>query len=143
MSFLGVGGALITVDPSIWGIEEMSEQTLTSIALQMLGTIELSEIFIPDITNTIRRALEQGDLSIDGINKRLQHSAVPVEESPWTREHWCDENGYSWFCNSYSMGRWNYALPPGTGEDFGLLGNYTHSLPWWFIPRPRPKPRNF
>jgi hypothetical protein len=34
-------------------------QTLNSIALQMLGTIEQSEHFIPEITDTIRRALEQ------------------------------------------------------------------------------------
>ena len=33
--------------------------TLNSIALQMLGTIEQSEHFIPEITDTIRRALEQ------------------------------------------------------------------------------------
>ena len=32
--------------------------TLNSIALQMLGTIEQSEHFIPEITDTIRRALE-------------------------------------------------------------------------------------
>jgi hypothetical protein len=32
--------------------------TLNSIALQMLSTIEQSEHFIPEITDTIRRALE-------------------------------------------------------------------------------------
>ena len=32
--------------------------TMNSIALQMLGTIEQSEHFIPEITDTIRRALE-------------------------------------------------------------------------------------
>jgi hypothetical protein len=32
--------------------------SLNSIALQMLGTIEQSEHFIPEITDTIRRALE-------------------------------------------------------------------------------------
>lgn len=32
--------------------------TLNSIALQMLGCIEQSEHFIPEITDTIRRALE-------------------------------------------------------------------------------------
>jgi hypothetical protein len=32
--------------------------TLTSIALQMLGTIERDAHYLPEITNTIRRALE-------------------------------------------------------------------------------------
>ena len=36
-------------------------QTLNSVALQMLGTIEQSEHFIPEITDTIRRALEALD----------------------------------------------------------------------------------
>ncbi len=34
-------------------------QTLNSIALQMLGTIERDGHYIPEITDTIRRALEQ------------------------------------------------------------------------------------
>jgi hypothetical protein len=33
-------------------------QTLNSIALQMLGTIEKMDVVIPEITDTIRRALE-------------------------------------------------------------------------------------
>lgn len=36
-------------------------QTLNSIALQMLGTIERMNIVIPEITETIRQALEQAD----------------------------------------------------------------------------------
>ncbi len=36
-------------------------QTLNSIALQMLGTIERDGHYIPEITDTIRRALEQID----------------------------------------------------------------------------------
>ncbi len=36
-------------------------QTLNSIALQMLGTIERDGHYIPEITDTIRRALEQLD----------------------------------------------------------------------------------
>ena len=34
-------------------------QTLTSIALQMLSTIERDAHYIPEITDTIRRALDQ------------------------------------------------------------------------------------
>ncbi len=34
-------------------------QSLNSIALQMLGTIEKMDVVIPEITDTIRRALEQ------------------------------------------------------------------------------------
>ncbi len=33
-------------------------QTLNSIALEMLGTIEKMDVVIPEITDTIRRALE-------------------------------------------------------------------------------------
>jgi hypothetical protein len=36
-------------------------QTLNSIALEMLGTIERMDVVIPEITDTIRRALEQLD----------------------------------------------------------------------------------
>jgi hypothetical protein len=36
-------------------------QTLNSIALQMLGTIEKMDVVIPEITDTIRRALEALD----------------------------------------------------------------------------------
>ena len=36
-------------------------QTLNSIALQMLGTIERMNIVIPEITDTIRQALEQAN----------------------------------------------------------------------------------
>jgi len=36
-------------------------QTLNSIALEMLGTIEKLNVVIPEITDTIRRALEQLD----------------------------------------------------------------------------------
>lgn len=32
---------------------------LTDIALQMLGTIERTKLFIPEITDTIRKALEE------------------------------------------------------------------------------------
>jgi hypothetical protein len=34
---------------------------LTSIALQMLGTIERDAHYLPEITDTIRRALEDSD----------------------------------------------------------------------------------
>jgi hypothetical protein len=36
-------------------------QSINSIALEMLGTIEKMDVVIPEITDTIRRALEQLD----------------------------------------------------------------------------------
>jgi predicted HD phosphohydrolase len=49
-----------------WGLEESDlraarrpkPQTLNSIALQMLGTIERDDYYLPEITDIIRRALE-------------------------------------------------------------------------------------
>ena len=39
---------------------EVDSSDLTGIALQMLGTIERMELIIPEITSTIRKAVEQG-----------------------------------------------------------------------------------
>lgn len=39
---------------------ELEGEGLTEIALRMLGTIESMELIIPEITDTIRKALEQG-----------------------------------------------------------------------------------
>jgi len=72
---------------------------------------------------------------------RAAATAVPVNERPWEQRGWCDDDGFCWLCNHYSTGRWNYDTPHKAGEDFGPLGNYTHSLPHWFIPRPRPTGR--
>jgi hypothetical protein len=44
---------------SIWIARRPKPQTLNSIALQMLGTIECDAHYLPEITDTIRRALEQ------------------------------------------------------------------------------------
>jgi len=68
-------------------------------------------------------------------------ACVPVSQKPWEQKGWCDDNGFCWLCNHYSAGRWNYDTPHKAGEDYGPLGNYTHSLPHWFIPRPRPTGR--
>ena len=46
------------LDPQLRAARRPKPPTLNSIALQMLGTIEQSEHFIPEITDTIRRALE-------------------------------------------------------------------------------------
>jgi hypothetical protein len=43
---------------SIWIARRPKPQTLNSIALQMLGTIECDAHYLPEITDTIRRALE-------------------------------------------------------------------------------------
>jgi hypothetical protein len=44
--------------PQLHAARRPKPPTLNSIALQMLGTIEQSEHFIPEITDTIRKALE-------------------------------------------------------------------------------------
>lgn len=68
----------------------------------------------------------------------VQSYAVPVNELPWNRPGWCDAEGRCWFCNAYSMGRWNYHTPPNPAENWGLLSTLTHSAPHWTIPRPKP-----
>lgn len=40
-------------------LDQVEPKDLTQIALQMLGTIESMELIIPEITDTIRKALEQ------------------------------------------------------------------------------------
>jgi hypothetical protein len=66
--------ACVKAIKQIWGIEHVvtdddvmcelrairrpKPQTLNSVALQMLGTIERDAHYIPEITDTIRRALE-------------------------------------------------------------------------------------
>jgi hypothetical protein len=65
---------------------------------------------------------------------------VPVNEQPWNRPGWCDAEGRCWFCNSYSMGRWNYYTPPDPAQDWVRLGTVTHSAPHWAIPRPGKMP---
>ena len=45
-----------------------------------------------------------------------------------------------WFCNAYSMGRWNYDTRPDPEQDWGRLGTLTHSLPHWAIQRPHAIP---
>ena len=47
------------LEPQLRAARRRPPQTLNSIALQMLGTIERDGQYIPEITNTIRRALEQ------------------------------------------------------------------------------------
>ena len=58
------------LDRRLFGRDEIAElraarrpepQTLNSVALQMLGTIERDAHYIPEITDTIRRALEALD----------------------------------------------------------------------------------
>jgi hypothetical protein len=63
---------------------------------------------------------------------------VPVSERPWEREGWCDAQGFCWLCNAYSMGRWNYEMPPDPEQNWGKLSTFTHSLPFDAIPRPQP-----
>jgi hypothetical protein len=67
---------------------------------------------------------------------------IPVIERPWERDGWRDTEGRCWFCNAYSMGRWNYQLPPDSEQDWGILGTETHCLPHWAIARPRPEAKD-
>jgi hypothetical protein len=64
---------------------------------------------------------------------------IPVSERPWERDGWRDPEGRCWFCNAYSIGRWNYQLPPDPEQDWGMLGTEAHCLPHWAIARPRPE----
>jgi hypothetical protein len=65
---------------------------------------------------------------------------IPVSERPWERDGWRDTEGRCWFCNAYSMGKWNYQLPPDSEQDWGVLE--THCLPHWAIARPRPEAKD-
>jgi hypothetical protein len=47
--------------PSLRAARRPKPPSLNSIALEMLGTIEKMDVVIPEITDTIRRALEQLD----------------------------------------------------------------------------------
>ena len=47
-------------DPCRDLLDQVEPEDLTQIALQMLGTIESMGLVIPEITDTIRKALEQG-----------------------------------------------------------------------------------
>ncbi len=68
---------------------------LTQIALQMLGTIESMELIIPEITDTIRKALEQGnptpqlpaDGEVEELVKRLK-SVKRNDNSIPSSVHW-------------------------------------------------------
>jgi hypothetical protein len=84
--------------------------------------------------------LEQQESKLVALVQQLAEPAkalvVPVNEQPWNRPGWCDAEGRCWFCNSYSMGRWNYETPPDPAQDWGRLGTVTHSAPHWAIPRP-------
>ena len=91
----------------------------------------------------LRRAatlLQQHESALAALVQLLAEPAkalvVPVNEQPWNRPGWCDAEGRCWFCNSYSMGRWNYDTPPDPAQDWGRLGTVTHSAPHWAIPRP-------
>jgi hypothetical protein len=84
--------------------------------------------------------LEQQESELAVLVQQLAEPAkalvVPVNKQPWNRPGWCDAEGRCWFCNSYSMGRWNYDTPSDPAQDWGRLGTVTHSAPHWAIPRP-------
>jgi hypothetical protein len=83
-------------------------------------------------------AVKQSELAalVQHLAEPATALVVPVNEQPWNRPGWCDAEGRCWFCNSYSMGRWNYETPPDPAQDWGRLGTVTHSAPHWAIPRP-------
>jgi hypothetical protein len=95
----------------------------------------------------LRRAatlLQQQESELAALVQQLAEPAkalvVPVNEQPWNRLGWCDAEGRCWFCNSYSMGSWNYDTPPDPAQGSGRLGTVTHSAPHWAIPRPGKMP---
>ena len=96
---------------------------LTEIALQMLGTIESMGLIIPEITDTIRKALEQGRRPTPqpvAVSERL-----PGDELCWWFEP-DEDDGYG--------GMWTLLrIRGGTTR-------YTHWLPANALPTPEAKP---
>jgi hypothetical protein len=68
-------------------LDQVEPKDLTQIALQMLFTIERMELIIPEITDTIRKALEQARPTVE---------PVPVSER-LPRPEDCDAEGRCWW----------------------------------------------
>jgi hypothetical protein len=106
-------------------LDRVEPKDLTQIALQMLFTIERMELIIPEITDTIRKALEQARPTIQ---------PVPVSERLPGPED-CDAKGMCWMLyRSTSMNRtatWSFAH-----RCCILDAPYTHSLPHHALPTP-------
>jgi hypothetical protein len=100
-------------------LDRVEPKDLTQIALQMLFTIERMELIIPEITDTIRKALEQARPTIH---------PVPVAERPWEREGWCDAEGR---CYGWDGDYWWMVGNPGAANE-----TITHCLPHWALPVP-------
>jgi hypothetical protein len=113
-------------------LDQVEPKDLTQIALQMLFTIERMGLIIPEITDTIRKALEQAHPAIH---------PVPVAERPWEREGWCDAEGMCWWGHP-SDDQTNAGWVPGTWEDVEMVGldSFTISLPHHALPTPEANP---
>jgi hypothetical protein len=100
----------------------------------MLFTIERMELIIPEITDTIRKALEQARPTVE---------PVPVAERPWEREGWCDAEGQCWWFRPADFDEDDPALAwyldgspaPETCWEIRFYG-YTHCLPHHALPTP-------
>ena len=104
-------------------LDQVEPKDLTQIALQMLFTIERMELIIPEITDTIRKALEQAHPAIQ---------PVPVSERPWEREGWCNDKGECWHWDSGAE-RWELIGPI---ENYYSFDTWSHSLPHHALPTP-------
>ena len=102
---------------------------LTEIALQMLGTIESMGLIIPEITDTIRKALEQG--------RRPTPQPVAVSERLPGPED-CDEQGRCWMFG-YVEGDWRLISATNSGIP-KLKYCFSHWLPANALPTPEAKP---
>jgi hypothetical protein len=105
-------------------LDRVEPKDLTQIALQMLFTIERMELIIPEITDTIRKALEQARPTV---------GPMPVTERPWEREGWCDAECQCWMGDPGGAGfipSWRLCRP----EDAPSM---TCSLPHHALPTPR------
>jgi hypothetical protein len=101
-------------------LDRVEPKDLTQIALQMLFTIERMELIIPEITDTIRKALEQARPTVE---------PVPVAERPWEREGWCDAEGR---CYGWDGAYWWMVGNPGAANE-----TITHCLPHHALPTPK------
>ena len=125
-------------DPCRDLLDQVEPEDLTQIALQMLFTIERMELIIPEITDTIRKALEQGRPTPQpvAVSERLPGAKdcalwpSDPEATPWCWAGKDIDGGWEWA--QISM------LGLGTDTLSRIIagGGWTHWLPSSALPTP-------
>ena len=104
-------------DPCRDLLDQVEPEDLTQIALQMLFIIERMELIIPEITDTIRKALEQG---------RPTPQPVAVSERlPGPKD-----------CEAGECWAWDVAAESWNRTHYALCNHFTHWLPANALPTP-------